>query len=162
MKKQIEINDVLTEKNDSIRDKKYSEYVKRITPTHSLTTNMVRAFVVGGLICVLGQFLSNIYEYMGSSKENAKLYNLITLIVLSVIFTGLGWYAKWANYAGAGTVVPITGFANSVASAAIEFKKEGQVFGIGCRIFSIAGPVILYGIFSSWIYGIIYFIFKLI
>lgn len=162
MKNQIEINDVLTEKDNTLRDKKYGDYVKGVTPTHNVVTNMIRAFVVGGLICVLGQIITNGLVYMGVGKEDAKLYNLIILIALSVICTGFGWYSKWANYAGAGVLVPITGFANSVASAAIEYKKEGQVFGIGCRIFSIAGPVILYGIVSSWLYGVIYYVIKLL
>ena len=162
MKNQIEINDVLTEKDNNLRDKKYGDYVKGVTPTHNVVTNMIRAFVVGGLICVLGQIITNGLIYMGVDKENAKLYNLIILIALSVICTGFGWYSNWANYAGAGILVPITGFANSVASAAIEYKKEGQVFGIGCRIFSIAGPVILYGIVSSWLYGVIYYVIKLL
>jgi len=97
---------------------------------------------------------------MGFKKETAGYYEMLVLILLSVILTGLGLYSKLAKYAGAGTLVPITGFANSVASPAIEFQKEGQVFGVGCRIFSIAGPVVLYGILSSWILGIIYWIFQ--
>ena len=99
---------------------------------------------------------------MGASKEDAKLYNLITLIFLSALATGLGLYSKLAKYAGAGTLVPITGFANSVAAPAVEYKSEGQVFGIGCKIFTIAGPVILYGVLSSWILGLIYYIFSAI
>ena len=95
---------------------------------------------------------------MGFKKDIAGFYVMLVLILLSVLLTGFGIYPKIAKYAGAGTLVPITGFANSVASPAIEFKKEGQVFGIGCRIFSIAGPVILYGILSSWLLGLIYWI----
>lgn len=159
MGENVEIKDVLDENDPDIRDKKYNDYVKQVTPTHSCPQNVYRAFVVGGLICVLGQILANMYEKMTIGREDAKLYAMITLIALSVITTGFGWYSKLANYAGAGTLVPITGFANSIASAAIEFKKEGQVFGIGCQIFRIAGPVILYGIFFSWVLGFIYWFF---
>ena len=159
MGENVEIDEVLKEDDPDARDKKYNDYVKQITPTHSCTRNVFRAFIVGGLICVLGQILSNLYEKLNVGNEDAKLYAMISLIALSVITTGLGWYSKFANYAGAGTLVPITGFANSIASAAIEFKKEGQVFGIGCQIFRIAGPVILYGIFFSWFLGVIYWLF---
>ena len=92
-------------------------------------------------------------------KETAGLYTTLSLIFLSVLFTGLNLYQKLANFAGAGTIVPITGFANGVCASAVEFQKEGQVFGIGCQIFKIAGPVILYGIFSSWVLGLIYWLF---
>jgi stage V sporulation protein AC len=92
-------------------------------------------------------------------EDTAKLYGIVCLVLLSVILTGLQIYQKIAKFAGAGTVVPITGFANSVAAPAIEFQKEGQVFGIGCKIFTICGPVILYGIFSSWVLGLIYWLF---
>ena len=108
---------------------------------------------------MLGQFLVNLYTMLGASKEDAKLYNIITLIFLSVLLTGLGIYSKIAKFAGAGTLVPITGFANAIGAAAIEYKSEGQVFGIGCKVFTIAGPVILYGIVCSWILGLIYYIF---
>ena len=122
---------------------------------------MVNAFWVGGIICLLGQISTNIWIKLGIDEENSKLCTVIVLILLSVIFTALGWYSSIAKLGGAGTVVPITGFANSVASSAIEFKKEGQVFGIGCQIFKIAGPVILYGVFSSWVLGLVYWIGKI-
>lgn len=119
---------------------------------------MCKAFFVGGLICVLGQIFINWYQSLGMDQETAALYNTLSLIFLSIFFTGLNWYQKLANFAGAGTLVPITGFANSVAAPAIEFKEEGWVFGVGCKIFTIAGPVILYGVFCSWILGVIYWI----
>lgn len=144
---------------DEIKEN-YDEYVKSVTPTTNFAKNLLNAFWIGGLICVLGQFLLELFQNMGFDKEIAGYYEMLVLILISVILTGLGIYPKIAKYAGAGTLVPITGFANSVASPSIEFKKEGQVFGIGCRIFSIAGPVILYGIFSSWILGLIYWILK--
>lgn len=138
----------------------YEEYVKQVTPTKSLPINMLKAFFVGGIICCLGQFILNLYISYGMLKDDAASWTSLSLVALAVILTGFGLYSKLGEFAGAGSLVPITGFANSVASSAIEFKKEGQVFGIGCKIFTIAGPVILYGIFSSWILGIIYFILK--
>ena len=138
----------------------YEEYVKQVTPTKSLPINMLKAFFVGGIICCLGQFILNLYISYGMSKDDAASWTSLSLVALAVFLTGFGLYSKLGEFAGAGSLVPITGFANSVASSAIEFKKEGQVFGIGCKIFTIAGPVILYGIFSSWILGIIYFILK--
>lgn len=140
------------------KQKDYEEYVKEITPTTCLWKNMLWAFCIGGLICVLGQALINLYKSFGINEEDAVSYELITLVGLSALTTGLGLYPKLAKYAGAGTLVPITGFANSVAASAIEFKSEGHVFGIGTRIFVIAGPVILYGIFTSWLLGIVYYI----
>ena len=144
------------------RKKQYNEYVERVTPNNNLIKDMFNAFWIGGLICVLGQALLDFFKYMGFKKDIAGFYEMLVLILLSVLLTGFGIYPKIAKYAGAGTLVPITGFANSVASPAIEFKKEGQVFGIGCRIFSIAGPVILYGILSSWLLGLIYWILTIL
>lgn len=162
MKQKTNISDVLKERDEKRRNKKYNEYVKEVTPTHNFFVNLVNAYWIGGLICVLGQALINWFMSMGMDKETAGAYNVIVLVLLSVVLTGLQLYPKLAKHAGAGTVVPITGFANSVAASAIEFKKEGQVFGIGCKIFTIAGPVILYGIFSSWLFGLIYWILKVI
>lgn len=162
MKKDVNAAQVLEEKNTLKQKQLYGEYVKQKTPKCSWLVNMINAFWIGGLICLLGQISTNIWIYLGISEENAKLCTVLVLVLLSVILTGLGWYAKIAKLAGAGTVVPITGFANSVASSAIEYKKEGQVFGIGCQIFKIAGPVILYGIFSSWVLGLIYWVLKVL
>lgn len=154
------INDVLDEDNKNERNKKYNQYVESITPKHNLCKNVIRAFIVGGVICTIGQVFINIYKAMGASTDNAKLYSTLSLIFLSVLFTGLGWYSKLAKFAGAGSLVPITGFANSITAPAVEYKTEGQVFGIGCKIFTIAGPVILYGLVSSWILGFVYWLFK--
>ena len=140
--------------------KEYDNYVKAVTPTTNIYINVFRAFVMGGAICTLGQILGNIYSSFGVNKENEAILVSITLVGLSVLFTVCNLYSKLANYAGAGTLVPITGFANSIAAPAVEFKKEGQVFGIGCKVFTIAGPVILYGIVSSWIVGLIYWILQ--
>lgn len=143
------------------RDEQYNKYVKQVTPTHNLWLNMAKAFLVGGVICVLGQALLNYFTGIGMDKETAGSWCSLILVALSVLLTGLNLYPKLAKFGGAGTLVPITGFANSVAASAIEYKKEGQVFGIGCKIFTIAGPVILYGIFSSWLLGLIYWILRL-
>ena len=143
------------------KQKAYEKYVKRITPVHSLPANMLKAFVTGGLICVLGQLILNTAASMGADKETAGNWCSLLLILLSVLLTGFNLYSKIGKFGGAGSLVPITGFANSVAASAIEFQAEGQIFGIGCKIFTIAGPVILYGILSSWLLGIIYYILKL-
>ena len=120
------------------KKQQYQQYVKEVTPMRNIWWQMCKAFVVGGLICVLGQMILNVF--------------------LSALFTGLNLYQKLGAFAGAGALVPITGFANSVCAPAIEFQKEGQVFGIGVKIFTIAGPVILYGIFTSWCLGFFYWL----
>jgi len=142
-------------------EKEYEEYVKRITPTHNLLLQMLRAFITGGLICVVGQFLLNFAKNtLSMDQEMAGSFCSLVLVFLSVLLTGLNIYPSIVKFGGAGALVPITGFANSVAAPAVEFKKEGQVFGIGCKIFTIAGPVILYGILTSWALGLIYWILK--
>lgn len=148
-------------KQQQEKQKQYEQYVKEVTPTHSLPLNMAKAFLTGGLICVLGQIILNFAKARGLDTEMAGSWCSLILILISVILTGLNIYPKIGKFGGAGALVPITGFANSVAASAIEFKAEGQVFGIGCKIFTIAGPVILYGIMSSWILGIIYYVLKL-
>ena len=140
--------------------KKYNDYVKQVTPTHNLWWNMAKAFVTGGIICCIGQFILNVCENYGLDQKTSGSWCSMLLILLSVLLTGLNLYPSIANWGGAGALVPLTGFANGVAAPAIEFQKEGQVFGIGCKIFTIAGPVILYGIFSSWVLGLIYWVLK--
>lgn len=140
----------------------YKEYVEQVTPKHSLPKNMFQAFIVGGIICTLGQFIFEMGKNYGLDNKMASTWCSLVLVLLSVLLTGFNIYGKIAKFGGAGTLVPITGFANSVAAPAIEYQKEGQVFGIGCKIFTIAGPVILYGIFSSWILGLIYWVLKLV
>lgn len=143
------------------KNQEYNEYVKQVTPTHSLPANMLKAFITGGAICVVGQAILNVAaDTFGLDKDTAGSWCSMILVLLSVILTGLNIYPSIANWGGAGALVPITGFANSVAAPAIEFQKEGQVFGIGCKIFTIAGPVILYGIFTSWALGLGYWIGK--
>lgn len=142
------------------RNASYNAYVENVTPKASCVKNCLKAFITGGIICTVGQSLLNFYIYTGFDKENAALMTTISLVLLSVVLTGFGVYPFITTFGGAGSLVPITGFANSVAAPAIEFKKEGQVFGIGCKIFTIAGPVILYGIFTSWVLGVVYFLLK--
>ena len=145
------------------KNQEYNEYVKQVTPTHSLPANMLKAFLTGGAICVVGQVILNVAaDTFGMDKDTAGSWCSMILVLLSVILTGFNIYPSIANWGGAGALVPITGFANSVAAPAIEFQKEGQVFGIGCKIFTIAGPVILYGIFTSWVLGLIYWVGKML
>lgn len=129
-------------------------------PTKSYLT-IPCAFLVGGLICTLGQFIQNCYLYAGLSKELAAASTSITLVFLSALLTGLQVYDKIAKFAGAGTLVPITGFANAVVSPALEFKSEGLILGLGAKLFTIAGPVIVYGAFTAFVYGLIVYLFRL-
>lgn len=158
--KKSSVAQVLREKDKTTRNDYYNQYVKEVTPTFSVWKNCLKAFLVGGIICTIGQFFINFYTSLCNDKELAKQYNTITLVFLAVVLTGIGIYQKLAKFGGAGTLVPITGFANSVAAPAVEYKAEGQVYGIGSKIFTIAGPVILYGIFTSWVLGIIYYLLK--
>ena len=145
-----------------VRKDQYGEYVKEVTPVHSTVKNVFWAFLMGGFLCFLGQLLQNYLKQCGMEKDAASAWTLLAFIFASALLTGLNQFQKLARFAGAGVLVPITGFANSVAAPALENKVEGQIFGIGCKIFTIAGPVILYGIFSSWILGIIYWIGQLV
>lgn len=139
------------------RNESYNDYVEQVTPKHSCLKNCAQAFVTGGIICTIGQAVMNMYM-LWNDKDTAAAWTTLTLVLISVILTALNIYPSITKWGGAGSLVPITGFANSVAAPAIEFKKEGFVFGVGCKIFTIAGPVILYGILLSWILGIIYWI----
>lgn len=138
----------------------YENYVKKKTPVHNLPANMGKAFIAGGVICTVGQAVLNICEKLGLDKDVSGGWTSMILVVISVLLTGFNIYPRIAKWGGAGTLVPIAGFANSVAAPAIEYKKEGQVMGIGCKIFTIAGPVILYGIFTSWVLGFGYWLLK--
>jgi stage V sporulation protein AC len=159
-KNKVTVSEVLQEKDKNKRNDNFNQYVKQVTPKNSILKNTMKAFLIGGIICTIGQFFINYFIYLGVDEELARSYNTLTLVFLSIVLTGFGIYQKLAKFGGAGTLVPITGFANSVAAPAIEYKKEGQIFGIGCKIFTIAGPVILYGIFSSWLLGLVYYILK--
>ena len=155
--------DLVQEYMDEEQKRNYQNYVKQVTPTHNLAKQMFNAFICGGIICTIGQFiLTYCTDNLGLDKDIAGSWCSLILILCSVVLTAFHQYVKIVKWGGAGALVPITGFANSVASTAIEFKREGQVFGVGCKIFTIAGPVILYGIFSSWVLGAIYWIGKLL
>ena len=145
----------LTTKNN------YENYVAKKSPNSPIIKNCFNAFWIGGLICSIGQIILEICKNFGLDKQLSGNIVSITLIFLSAFLTSLNLFKKIGKFAGAGSLVPITGFANSVAAPAIEYQKEGQVFGIGVKIFTIAGPVILYGIFTSWILGIGYFFGKM-
>lgn len=142
------------------QQKAYEQYVKQVTPVNNLFINMLKAFLTGGILCTLGQCILNICQSLGMDHKAAGSWCSLILILFSVILTGIGVYAKIGKFGGAGALVPITGFANSVAASAIEYHAEGQVFGIGCKIFLLAGPVILYGIFCSWLLGLIYYLLQ--
>ena len=167
----------------------YEQYVKSVTPTHNLWAQMGKAFLTGGIICCIGQFILNTCENYGLDKDTsggwcsmlligqgilnytgnvlgmdpqtAGSWCSLILVFASVVLTALHIYPKIVKWGGAGALVPITGFANSVTAPAVEYQKEGQVFGIGCKIFTIAGPVILYGIFASWALGLICWVLQM-
>ncbi|MEE1026372.1 MAG: stage V sporulation protein AC [Acutalibacteraceae bacterium] len=141
-----------------ISKKQYSEVVKKASPPSSILKDCIWAFVVGGFICVIGELLMKLYAELGAGQQQVKMLIPVTLIFLTALLTALKVFDNIGKKAGAGTLVPITGFANAVASAAIEFKTEGWILGLGAKIFTIAGPVIVYGTVASVIYGIIYWI----
>lgn len=138
----------------------YGEFVKQETPNSPLGIDCLKAFLIGGLICVIGQAFTDIFKMLGMSVEDSSTMTSIVLIFLGALLTGLNIYPKIAKHAGAGTIVPITGFANSVVAPALESKTEGYVLGVGAKIFTIAGPVILYGTLASVAAGIIYWIIQ--
>ena len=135
----------------------FRKYAEKNSPKSNQLKDCVCAFIVGGLICIVGQGITDLGKVLGVNAENVKILTPVTLVFLSCLFTGLGWYSKLAKHAGAGTLVPITGFANAVASPAIDSKSEGYVLGVGAKMFTIAGPVILYGSTASVVWGIIYY-----
>ncbi len=143
-------------------NQEYSEYVKHKTPNSRLGPNMLRAFLVGGLICCVGQGILKLYGAFDLSKENAAAATSITLVFLGALLTGLGFYDAIAKFAGAGTLVPITGFSNSVVSPALEFKAEGIITGMAAKMFVIAGPVLVFGTVASVVYGMILVLFRLV
>ena len=139
-------------------EKEYGKMVERMAPKSPILKNCLKAFLIGGMICVLGQAILELYQYWGLDEEISATATSVTLVALSALLTGLSLYDNLAKHAGAGTLVPITGFANAVSSAAIEFKTEGFVLGVGAKMFTIAGPVIVYGVSASVVYGLIYWI----
>ena len=139
-------------------EREYGKLVENMAPRSPIWRDCLNAFWVGGLICTLGQLMINGFSALGLEKADASAAASICLVALSALLTGLSVYDDIAKFAGAGTLVPITGFANSVAAPAIEFKTEGFILGVGAKIFQIAGPVIVYGVSASVIYGLIYWI----
>ena len=139
-------------------EKEYEKLVADMAPKSPIWKDCLNAFWIGGLICALGQLILNGYIALGMEKEDAATALSMTLVALSALLTGLSLYDNIAKHAGAGTLVPITGFANSIAAPAIEFKTEGFVLGVGAKMFTIAGPVIVYGVSASVVYGVIYWI----
>ena len=139
-------------------EKQYARLVKELSPPSPIGKDCLWAFVVGGLICTLGQLILNGYLALGMEKQDAATAMSMTLVAISALLTGLSLYDNIAKHAGAGTLVPITGFANSISAPAVEFKTEGFILGVGAKIFQIAGPVIVYGISASVVYGLIYWI----
>lgn len=142
--------------------KDFKKISKEMAPKPQYFKNIILAFIVGGIICTIGQFILNIMLRFGMDEEAAKQWLPIIMIFIGALLTGFGVYDKIASFGGAGTVVPITGFSNAVVSPAIEFKKEGFVFGVAAKMFTIAGPVLVYGIGTSVIIGIIYYILGLL
>ncbi len=136
----------------------YNEYVKKKSPNSSTLKDCFLAFLIGGLICTIGQFINIFFTSRGLSEELSATLTSVSLIFLGALLTGLNVYDDIAKYAGGGTIVPITGFANSIVSSAMEFKSEGFVMGLGAKIFTIAGPVIVFGVISSVVCGLIYYI----
>lgn len=136
-----------------ISPKEYDKIVKKNSPNSKCFVNSVKAFLIGGFICAVGQALTNLYGVWGLDEKTAKTVTSVTLIFIGILLTAIGVYDKIASQAGAGSLVPITGFANAVSSPAIEFKAEGYVAGLGAKLFIIAGPVIVYGTAASIVYG---------
>jgi len=140
-----------------ISKERYGEMVKAVSPRSKIFANCAKAFVGGGLICVVGQLLKDFFLAAQMGEDNARLAAAAALIVSSILLTGLGLYDKLSEQIGAGAAVPITGFANAVAAPAIEYKKEGYILGVGAKMFVIAGPVILYGSLTSVLVGLVYY-----
>ena len=140
--------------------KDYQAYVDAKTPNSPIWLNIIKAFFVGGIICLIGQFISDFWASKGLDQDAVSSATSISLIFIGIFLTAINVYNKIGKFAGAGSIVPITGFANSISSPAIEFKSEGLVLGVGAKLFQIAGPVLVYGITTSIVIGLIYFMFS--
>ncbi|NLP45428.1 MAG: stage V sporulation protein AC [Epulopiscium sp.] len=145
---------------EKIQDKKqqYQQRVEEISPKVNLLASSAKAFFVGGLICTFGQIITNVIKNMGYSSDEAAMITSITLVFIGALLTGVDIYDNIGKYAGAGSLIPITGFANSIVSSAMEFKKEGYIFGLGAKIFTIAGPVLVYGLLASMVVGLYHYL----
>ena len=139
-------------------NEQYNQYVQTKNPPSKVGVNCIKAFLIGGAICMIGQIFLNVYTNLGMNKEDASTLVTITMIFIGALLTGLNIYPKIAKHGGAGTLVPVTGFSNAVTAPALEAKTEGYILGVGAKIFTIAGPVILFGTLASVICGILYYI----
>ncbi len=157
----VDINRKAMVINMSISNSDYSKMTDKASPNSPVVPNCIRAFLFGGGICLFAQLLNTLFGKIGLNADEVKLATPSTVIIITAILTGIGVFDKIARYAGAGTIVPITGFANSVVSPALEFKHEGFILGTAAQMFTIAGPVIVYGTAISFLYGLIIYIFKL-
>jgi len=146
----------------SIKKSNYNEYVKKKTPNSPIVKNCIKAFLVGGIICIIGQAIADLCIKLGAGVDATISITPIILVFLGSFLTGIGVYDKIGKHAGGGSIIPITGFANSIVSSAMEFKKEGYVMGVGAKMFTIAGPVIVYGVVASMVYGLIFWLFKFV
>lgn len=144
-----------------ISPKEYNKIVTKNSPKSKLFVNCIKAFLIGGAICTIGQGFTDLYAMLGAAEKDSKTLCSVTLIFIGILLTAIGVYDKIAKHGGAGTLVPITGFANAVSSPAIEFKSEGYIAGLGAKLFIIAGPVIVYGVSASIIYGFVFWILSL-
>ena len=142
-----------------VSNKEYDKMVKKASPPSPVIRNCVLAFLIGGTICTLAQIINMLFSSLGLEKTDASTYTSISIIFLGVFLTGINIYDDIALYGGAGTLVPISGFANSITAPAMEYKREGYILGVGVNMFKIAGPVIVYGLVSSVVYGLIYYVF---
>lgn len=142
----------------SVTPDQYKTLSQQFTPKPTVLKNMVLAFLVGGIICAIGQIIINLYVMFGLNRLEASTAGTATMIFLGALLTGLGVYDEIGKYGGAGSIVPVTGFANSIVAPAMEYKREGYVQGVGARLFTVAGPVLVYGIASSIVIGVIYFL----
>lgn len=145
-----------------VSDKEYQQMTKKASPNSPVAMDCLKAFLFGGFLCTLGEVIFQLVQRAGLSEQNARLTVSVSLIFLAVVLTGFQVFDDIAKHAGAGTLVPITGFANSVVAPAIEFKAEGYILGVGAKMFTIAGPVIVYGTVASVVYGVIYWITTII
>ncbi|MDR0999962.1 MAG: stage V sporulation protein AC [Clostridiales bacterium] len=146
--------------NSEYSKRKYHQMVDRVSPRSNILVNSFKAFCSGGAICAFGQALSNFFVTQGATKENAGIFASVSLIFITILLTGLGVFSKIGKHCGAGTFVPITGFANAMASPAIEYKSEGLVLGMAAKMFTVAGPVIVYGTLTSILVGLVYYFVK--
>ncbi len=145
----------------NVSNKEYSKMVERASPNSKMWLNMLKAFLIGGIICLIGQGVFELFKAVGVNEDDVGTCVSVSLVFFSAVLTGTGLYPKIAKHGGAGTLVPITGFANAVVSPAVEFKTEGFILGVGAKIFTIAGPVILYGTAASVVYGVVYWIMQM-